>query len=129
MHARGAVLEPAHALVDQVDEVLQHIRHRRVDGVAGAFGIDAAHRGAILRQAVLQIHALGGGDMLGEDVDLLVHPRAAAVERVDEFLEVEQPERQLQVGSVDDMGASAEAAAVFVVAVEQNNAQVGPRFR
>ena len=128
VHARRAVLEAAHALVNHVDEVLQHIRHRRVDGVAGAFGIDAAHRDAFLRQPVLQIQALGGGDMFGEDVDLLVHPRAAAIERVDEFLEVEQPERQLQVGSVDHMGARAEAAAVFVVAVEQNNAQVGPRF-
>ena len=26
VHARGAVLEPAHALVNQVDKVLQHIR-------------------------------------------------------------------------------------------------------
>ena len=46
-HARGAVLELAHALVDQRDEVLHHIGHRRVDGVAGVSRIDLAQGRAL----------------------------------------------------------------------------------
>ena len=41
---------------------------------------------------------------------------------VDKFLEVEEPERQLEVARVDHVGALPEAAAVFVVAVEQQDA-------
>ena len=41
-HARGAVLELAHALVDQRDEVLHRVGNRRVDGEAGVARIDAA---------------------------------------------------------------------------------------
>ena len=97
VHARRAVLELAHALVDQRDQVGQPIGHRRVDGVAGALRIDLLERQPIGRAAVLRVAALGERDDLGEDLDLLVDARAAAEEDVDDLLEVEQPERQLQV--------------------------------
>ena len=48
----------------------------------------------------------------------------SAVEHVDEFLELEQPERQFEIEGVDDVGAPAEAAAEFIVAVEQEHAQL-----
>jgi hypothetical protein len=38
---RGAVFQFAHALVDQRNQVDQPIRHRRIDGIADRFGIDA----------------------------------------------------------------------------------------
>mgnify|MGYP003693554559 CR=1 FL=1 len=39
--ARGAVLQLAHALVDQRDQIDQPVGHRRIDGVADRLGIDA----------------------------------------------------------------------------------------
>jgi len=39
-HAGRAVLELAHALVEQRDHVRQPIRHRRVDGIATGLGVD-----------------------------------------------------------------------------------------
>ena len=39
VHARRAVLELAHALVDQRQQVLQQIGHRRIDRVASALGV------------------------------------------------------------------------------------------
>ena len=46
-HARGAVLELAHALVDQRDQVGEAIRHRGVDRVAGGLRVVALeHRRA-----------------------------------------------------------------------------------
>ena len=126
MHPRRAVFELAHALVDQPDEVLELIGDGRVDGEAGALGVDLAQAEAVgLRGAMRQIHALGDGNVLGEDFELLVDRRPAAVDDVDQFLEVEQPERQLEVLRVDDVGARAEAAGEFVVAVEQEHAHVG----
>ena len=41
VHPRGAVLELAHALVEQRDKVLQQVGNRRVDGKARALGIGA----------------------------------------------------------------------------------------
>ena len=78
---------------------------------------------------VLGVDALGERDDLGEDVDLLVHAGAAAEEHVDDFLEIEQPERQLQIARVEHQRAVAEAAAIFVVHVEQEDAQVRARLR
>ncbi len=72
------------------------------------------------------VEALGDRDLFGENVDFLFDAGPSVVQRVDEFFEIEQPERQLQGRGVDDVGARAEAASVFVVAVEQENAQVRP---
>jgi len=48
---------------------------------------------------------------------------------VDELLEIEQPERELEVARVEDVGVLAEAVAVFVVAVEKEDAELRPRFQ
>ncbi len=128
MHARRAIFELSHPLVDQPDQILHQIRRRRVDGVAGALGIDLAQAEAVrLRGALRQIHAFGDGDVLGEDFKLFLDRGAAGIDDVDQFLEVEQPERQLEVLRVDHVGARAETAAEFVVTVEQQDAHVRRR--
>ena len=124
-HARRAVLELAHALVDQRDDVHQPVGHRRVDGVAHRLRIDPLQADAI-RGLVLGIDRLGVRDHVGQDLELFRHAGAAGEDHVDEFLVVEQPERQFQVARVEHQRALAEAAAVFVVHVEQEQAQVRP---
>ena len=63
-----------------------------------------------------------------EDVELFGHAGAAAEQHVDDFLEIEQPERQFQVARVEHQRAVAEAAAILVVNVEQEYPQVRPGF-
>ncbi len=125
--ARGAVLQLAHALVDQRDQVDQPVRHRRIDGEADLLGIDALQPDAV-GVLVLGIDALGERNDFGEDVELFRHAGAAGEQHVDDFLEVEQPERQFQVARVEHQRLLAEAAAIFVVHVEQEQAQVRPRL-
>ena len=73
MHARRAVFELAHALVDQADEILDAIGNRRVGGVAGIFRIAALVKPAVARRvAILQIGALRERNDFGEDFDFFV---------------------------------------------------------
>ncbi len=128
--ARGAVLELAHALVDQRDQVDQAIGHRRIDGVADLPRIDALQPKADpVGVLVLGVDALRHRNHFGEDVELVGHAGPAAEQHVDDLLEVEQPERQLQIPRVEHLGALAEAAAVLIVHVEQEDAQVRPRLQ
>ena len=94
--ARRAVLQLAHALVDQRDQVDQAIGHRRIDGVADRLGVDALQADAV-GVLVLGIDRLGHRDDFGEDVELLRHAGPAGEQHVDDLFEVEQPERQLEV--------------------------------
>ena len=126
-HARRAVLQLAHALVDQRDEIGEAIRHRRVAGVAGGLRIGALEHRAVAGAVALRVVALRQRDQLGQHRDLFVDAGAAGEEDVDRLLEIEQPERQLEVTRVEHQRAVAEAARVFVVAVEQKQAQVRPR--
>ena len=128
MHAGGAVFELAHALVDQVDQVLHDIGNGRIDGVAGVAGgrCAAPRRGPAPCGARDTCPSRPGCARRGCRASSST-AGPAAVENVDEFLEIEQPERQLEVAGVDDIGARAEAAAEFVVAVEQEDAQVRAR--
>src|SRR6202012_1533232 len=49
-------------------------------------------------------------------------------QHVDDLLEIEQPERQFQVARIEHQRALAEAAAIFVVDVEQEDTQDRPRL-
>ncbi|MGY3492604.1 hypothetical protein ACVW1B_002023 [Bradyrhizobium sp. USDA 4502] len=130
MMRRGAVLQLAHALVDQRDQVDQTIGHRRIDGVADLLGVNALQPETDpVGVLVLGVDALRHRDHFGENVELLGHAGPAAEQHVDDLFEVEQPERQLQVPRVEHLRALAEAAAVFVVHVEQEDAQVRPRLQ
>ena len=72
---------------------------------------------------------LGLRDDLGEDLHLLLQARPAAKEDVDRFLEIEQPERQSEVLRVQHLRPVAEGMAVFVVRVDQEDAQVRPHLQ
>ena len=123
--ARVAVFQLAHALVEQVDQVLDAVGHRRVGGEAGVARIALLGERAIVVDAVLQIGRLRQRNDLGENFDFLVDAGPAAEEGVDRFLEIEQPERQPQIARCEHLRLFAEAAAVFVVRIDQEDAQVG----
>ena len=74
-------------------------------------------------------HVLGLRDDLGEDFDLLLQARASAKEYVDSFLEIEQPERQLEVLRVQNLRPITEGVAVFVVRVDEEDPQVRPHLQ
>ena len=90
------------------------------------FGSARSRRRVARRVGRLE-HRLRDRHQLGEDLDLFVHARPAAEEHVDDFLEIEQPERQLQVLRRERLRAVVEAVAVFVVRIDQEHAQVRPR--
>src|SRR5258708_16639406 len=71
---------------------------------------------------------LRGLDDFGEDVEFFRDTGRAADQHIDDFLEIEQPERQLQVARIENKRALAEAAAVLVVNVEQKDTKIGARF-
>ena len=125
-NARGAVLKLAHALVEEIDQVLDAVGHRRVGGEAGVariFPLGQRTGGAGL---VLQIGGLGERNDVGENLDFLFDAGTAAEEDVDGFFKVEQPERQPQIARREHLRLVAEAGAVFVVRVDQEDAQVRP---
>ncbi len=126
-HARGAVLQFAHALIEQVDEILDAVGHRRIGGEAGVARIALLGQRAFVVDAVLQISRLGQRNNFRQDFDFLVDAGAAAEKGVDRFLEIEQPERQPQVSWGEHLRLVAEAAAIFVVRIDQEDAQVRAR--
>src|SRR6202035_5161375 len=65
---------------------------------------------------------------LGQKVDLFIEAWPAAEEHVDDLVEIEQPERQLEIARIEDLRAVAEAAAIFIVDVENEKPQVGARL-
>ncbi len=77
--------------------------------------------------AVLKIGAFGDRDHLGKNLDLFRHARPGAEEGIHGLLEIEQPEWQAQIARVQDLCVIAEAAAVFVMRIDEENAQVRPR--
>src|SRR6202030_3989785 len=62
---------------------------------------------------------------LGEKIYLFIEAGPAAEEHVDDLVEIEQPERQLEIARIENLRAVAEAAAVFIVDVENEKPQVG----
>ena len=121
-----AVLQLAHAVVDHGDQIFDAVGHRRIDAVADALDVLLLRQRAIVRALELDIGGLGLGNGLRKNFDLFVDAGPAAEERIDGFLEVEQPERQPQIARREHLRLVAEAAAVFVVRVDQEDAKVGP---
>ena len=117
-----AVLELAHGVLDQIDQLGDAVGHRRIGGEAGGRRLAqldafAAGIGGVAR--------LGDRDQLGQNLGLLLDARTAAEEDVDDLLEVEQPEGKLQGLRVDDMGQIAEAVGIFVVRIDQEDPEIG----
>ncbi len=92
------------------------------------FGIDALEANAV-GVLVLRVDALGDRDDFREDFELFGHAGAAGEQHVDDFLEIEQPERQFQIARVQHQRLIAEAAAIFVMHVEQEDAQMRARLQ
>ncbi len=109
--------ELAHALVDQRDQIDQPIGHRRIEGVAAGLGIGALQSDAI-GVLVLGIDRLCDRNDFRENVEFFGHAGAAGEQHVDDFLEIEQPERELQIARIEHERAIAKTPAVFVVNVE-----------
>src|SRR6185503_18545048 len=77
---------------------------------------------------VLGVESLRHRNDFGENVEFVRNAGSAAEQDVDDFLEIEQPERQFQVPRVEHQRAVAEAAAILVMDIEQEYPQVRPRL-
>ena len=122
----GAVLKLAHPVVDDGDEVFDAVGHRRVDAVAGGLGVFLFRQRAVVGALELHVGGLGFRDRFRQNLDLVVDAGAAAEKRVDRFFEIEQPERQPQIARRQHLRLIAEAAAILVVRVDQEDAEVRP---
>ena len=125
-HSGRAVFQLAHLLVEERDQVFDAIGHRRIRGEAGIAGIALLGDGAIGVGAVLQIGGLRLRNRFRQYFHFFVDPRPAAEESVNDLLEVEQPEGQPQISRRQHQRLVAEAAAIFVVWIDQKDAQVRP---
>src|SRR5579884_133336 len=96
--------------------------HRGIDGVADIL-IEPLQGAAILR-----VVRLGERNDFSKNADFLISGWSATKQNIDDLLEIEQPERQLQVPRIDDVGAVTETAAVFVMHIEQQPAELRPRL-
>ena len=126
-HARIAVFQLAHLLVEQRDQILDAVRHRRIGGEAGVARIAPFAEHAIGAGAVLQIDRLGQRDKVGKDFNFFLDAGTAAEESVHRLFEIEQPERQAQIARRKHLRLVAEAAGIFVVRIDQEDAQIRPR--
>jgi hypothetical protein len=68
-----------------------------------------------------RVAQLGHRDEFAQDLDVGVAVGLAADEDLHDLLEVQKPERQIEVVRGDDLGALAEAGGVFAVDVEQQD--------
>ena len=94
--------------------VVPRIASTQGDAVGGSF--------------VPEIHALGDRHEFAENFDFGFDARPAIVDDVDDFLEVEQPERQFEIDGIHDIGAVAEATAELIVSIEHEYANVRARL-
>ncbi len=115
-------LQKAHALVDLLDQVGHAVGHRRVGGQrVGA----AAQEGAAGRIAV---EVLRRRDQVAQHVDFLGHRLAAAEQHLGELFQPEHPERQVERVGIDADAVFGQRGGEFVVRIEDQHAQVGPRL-
>src|SRR5437868_619888 len=77
---------------------------------------------------VIGLPLAGSRNDLGENIEFVRNAGPPREQHIDDLFEIEKPERQLQIAWIEDERAVAEAAAVFVVNVEQENPQVRPRL-
>ena len=103
----GAVFELAHPLVDQIDQIDQPIGHRRIDGVAHGLRIDPLQADTV-GVLVLGVETLGERNDFRENIEFFRHAGPAAEQHVDDFFEIEQPERQFQIARIQHQRIIAE---------------------
>ncbi len=118
-----AVLELAHALVDEMSEIGNAIGNRRVDRIAAAVETALAQALRLARPAG-GIADLGQRNEILQDLDLgLV--LAIRDQNLDSFLEIQKPQRQLHIARRDDLRAFTKGRGILVVRIEQHDMRVG----
>src|SRR5580704_1712334 len=120
-HPRGSVLELSHALVEQVDKVLDAIWHWRVGGKTRVAWI-APFGSRALACTILEIDRLCLWNDLRQYLDFLGNAWSPTEECINDLLEIEQPKRQAQISWREHLGLGPETASVFIVRIDQENA-------
>ena len=113
------VLQLAHALVDEAGEVRDAVGDGRIDGETTLIERAAPHAG-VFALAAGAIARLGDRDEFLQDLDLGLALRIAD-QHLHDFLEREEPERQLHVARADNLREFAESGRVLVVRIEQHH--------
>ena len=119
MRLLAAAFELADAFVDQGQQVSDPVGHRRIGCQRGLFRSPADQRrvGAALE------HPLGFRDQIAEYIDLFCNGGTAAEQDFGEFLEPEQPERQVQRVCVDSHRLGWKGGGEFIVRIENEHPQ------
>ncbi len=110
-HRGVRLVEPAHRLVDETKEIGYPKRRRRIDA--------QSFRRVTLARAVAARY--GNGVFQDQCLSFLLLNGSAADQYPDHFLEVEKPERQLEIVDVDYLGGLSEGPTVFVVRVDEDD--------
>jgi hypothetical protein len=114
-------------LVDGRKHVGHPVGNRGIHRVAAIVAFAAQERtGAFLP---LPVAGLGEGNEVGKRIDLLLDARPPPIDHVGDLLEVEEPERQVQIAWADNGGLVGEGLMVLVVRVDQKNADGSVRLQ
>src|SRR5205085_12224531 len=100
---------------------LEPIRDWRINGIACAPGIRSPDGQAV---AMLQVETLRNRYELGQNFDFLIAGRSLGENDADHLIEIEQPERELQIARIEHQRVVAETMRVLVVSIEQENQQL-----
>ena len=111
------------------DEVLEAVRHRRVDGEAGGLRIAALERRRGRRCRCSACRSLFASGISSARISTSSSTPGRPPKNTSTISsKLNSQNGSLQIARVEHLRAVAEAAAVFVVAVEQEDAQVRPRL-
>src|SRR5262249_34893523 len=121
LHPGRAVLEFAHTVIDRSYQIGKPVRHWRIDRETGVLRV-------LFDGPILDIGSFCEGNDLPENLDFLFNTGPAAEQHVDNLFKVEEPERQFEVSGTENFCLATEAVTIFVVRVDQENAQLRTRL-
>src|SRR5437763_10638665 len=110
-HGSVRLIEPAHRLGDETKEIGYPKRRRR---------IHAQHRRSMALARVVAARSYNGV-FQDECLSFLLLSGSAADQYADRLLEVEKPERKLEIVDIDHLGGLSRRPAVFVVRIDDYN--------
>ena len=113
------VLKFAHPFIDEAGQIRNAVGHWGIDGIAASVD-DAAAQLVAFTGAAGRITALGDWDEFLQNLDFGLAFRITD-ENFDDFLEIQQPKRQLHVARRDHLSPFAEGGGVFVVRIKQHD--------
>src|SRR5215470_5331492 len=121
IHPRRAVLKLAHLLVNQSDQILEPIRHRRIDRKTRGLGICSPNRRPF---CPLSIEPFGDRNEFSKNLDFFIMTRPTAEKDLDHLVKSEQPKRQPEIARTKHQCGIPKTAPVFVMAIQQEYSQV-----